>query len=325
MNATSLTTPASPVKFNETLRQRLLEFRAGPTKEYYSNNKLAKRLGMNSSYVSQYCQPDFDPKKFTGDLAKFEKSLQDSFQNDARRQASGVETVTTSESEQLHAALEFIRKTNDVGEILAHSGEGKSRAIELYKKANPTCIVFHVRSWSRDLGSIEGAMFRAVGSAGYNNTIKRAEFMCDKLTGSDRLLIVDDAHKLTKPALQWLFDFHDVTQSPVALVGTFDLEANLGADSQRFSRTGLRYEIKPTEPRALIEHLVKSLAPDVNGEFEQVCDLGEQIAEHAGCYRAVHKQLKLATEIKARSKKEITLVQAVHAAQTKLIRDWSLA
>jgi DNA transposition AAA+ family ATPase len=322
MIATSSTTPASPaVKFNEALRQRLLELRAGPAKENYSNNKLAKALGVNSSYVSQYCTGE----KFSGDLDNFEKRLADFFRNEARRKASGVDTVSSSESKQLADALEFIRKTNDVGEILAHSGEGKSRGIELYKKTNPTCIVFHVRSWSRDLGSIEGALFKAIGSAGWDKTSKRAEFMCDKLAGSDRLLIVDDAHKLTKPAMQWLFDFHDVTQSPVALVGTFDLEANLGADSQRFSRTGLRYEIKPEEPRALIEHLVRSLAPDLNGEFEQVCDLGEQIAAHAGCYRAVHKQLKLAMEIRSSAKKPITMVQAVRSAQTQLIRDWQLS
>jgi DNA transposition AAA+ family ATPase len=312
---------ATPVKFNEALRQKLLDLRAGPAKAEFSNNKMASKLGCNSSYVSQYC----NGKEFPGDLVAFEKALEDSFRNDARRKASGVDTITTTESDQLKTALEFIRKTNDVGEILAHSGEGKSRGIEIYKKANPTCIVFHVRSWSRDLGSIEGALFNAIGAAGWNKQTKRAEFMCNKLTGSDRLLIVDDAHKLTKPAMQWLFDFHDVTQSPVALVGTFELEANLGADSQRFSRTGLRYEIKPQKPRELIEHLVRSLVPDINGEFEQVCDLGEQIAAHAGCYRAVHKQLKLAVEIKSGAKKAITLVQAVRSAQTQLIRDWQLA
>ena len=72
---------ATPVKFNEALRQRLLELRAGATKENFSNNKLAKKLGVNSSYVSQYCTG----KEFNGDLGMFERKLEDFFRNEARR------------------------------------------------------------------------------------------------------------------------------------------------------------------------------------------------------------------------------------------------
>ena len=78
------TVPA--VKFNEALRLRLLELRAGPAKDNFSNNKLAKKLGVNSSYVSQYC----NGAAFSGDLAMFERKLEDFFRNEARRRASGV-------------------------------------------------------------------------------------------------------------------------------------------------------------------------------------------------------------------------------------------
>lgn len=305
---------------NETLRQRLIELRTGNPAEY-SNNKMAKRLGCNSSYVSLYV----NGKAFPGDLNEFEKGLEDFFRNEARRKASGVATISSGEAQQIRDALEYIRKTNDIGAVVAHSGEGKTRGVELYHADNPTSILYRVRSWAQDKASVEGALFEAVGRAGWDGQSKRAVFLCDKLRGSDRLLIVDDAHKLTKPALQWLFDFWEETLIPIALVGTHALEEKLSSDAQRFSRSGLWYEVAPENERALIEHIVREVLPGAKSELEQLCDLGEQIASHEGCYRAVHKQMKLADEIFSRAKKPISYVQAVRSAHAKLIRNWSLA
>ena len=311
----------SAPQFNEALRQKLIDLRKGPNRAEYSNNKMSTRLGCNTAYVSQYCNGNWGG----GDLAAFERSLDDFFRNQARRKASGVDTIHTSEAAQMAGALELIRKTNDIGAIVAPSGTGKTRGEDLYLANNPTAIRTQIRSWNRDLNSIEGALFEAVGRAGYDNRTKRAEFLCNKMRGSDRLLIFADAHKLTKPALQWIFDFWEETLIPIALVGTTALYELLSADAQRFSRTGLWYEIAPEKPRELIKHMVTSLLPNANGEMETLCDLGEQIASHEGCYRAVHKQFKLAEEIKSGAKGNITYVQAVRSAHTKLIREWQLA
>ncbi|MCX6896299.1 MAG: ATP-binding protein [Verrucomicrobia bacterium] len=204
------------------------------------------------------------------------------------------------------------------------SGGGKTRGEELYLKENPLAIHFQVRSWNCDKNSVEGALFKAVGSAGYDNQTKRAEFLVSKLTGSDRLLVIGDAHKLTKAALQWVVDFWEATLIPIALVGTQQLHTLLMSDTQRFSRIQLWNEIKPSNPRTLITHLATSLMPELNGELETVCDLGEQIISHEGLYRAVYKQFKLAEEIRAGAKKPITATQAVRSAHTKLLRDWQL-
>ena len=312
---------ANRPKYNEALRQRLLELRAGLTKENYSNNKMARRLGVNSSYVSQYCTGN----EFSGDLSMFERKLEDFFRNEARRRLSGVETISTDETRSIASALETLRKLNEIGCIVIPSGGGKTRGEELYLKDNPTAIHFQVRAWNNDKNSIEGALFKSIGAAGYDNRTKRADFMVTKLTGSDRLLIIGDAHKLTKAALQWVVDFWEATLIPIALVGTHALQDLLMSDTQRFSRIQLWNEIKPANERILVTHLAKSLFPELNGETESVCDLGEQIVSHEGCYRAVYKQFKLAEEIRSGAKKPITHLQAVRSAHTKLLRDWSLA
>ncbi|HEV2692258.1 MAG TPA: ATP-binding protein [Verrucomicrobiae bacterium] len=319
-NATTETAVAIVPKFNQTLRTRLLELRAGPKKDEYSNNKMAKRLGVNTSYVSQFC----NGVEFAGDLDNFHKKLDDWFRNEARRKASGVTTIMTGEAKRLHVALDTLRKLNEIGCIVMSSGGGKTRGEELYAKENNTVIHFQVRSWNNDKGSLESALFKAIGSAGYDYQTKRAQFMVQKMTGSDRMLIIGDAHKLTKKALQWVVDFWEETQIPIALVGTQQMHDLLMSDTQRFSRIQFWDEIIPDSPRQLIEHLAKSLMPDINGELDTVIDLGKQIVQHEGLYRSVYKQFKLAAEIKATSHKPLNYERAIRVAHTKLLRGWDL-
>lgn len=307
---------------DEALRARLREMR-DPTKEI-SNNILAQALGVNAAVISQYLNND--GCVYSGDVKRLELKLDDWLRNYARRRASGVNTIQCEIADEIRKAVEYIRKTNDVGEIIAASGEGKTRALELIIAGMPTAMLYHVRSWNRDLGSIESAMFDAVGSSGYNHKQKRAIFIVNKLRGSNRLLIVDDAHKLTRPALQWLFDLQEETQIPVALVGTYDLADKLEDDSQRSSRTGLYWPIasKSAEGnRKLIEHMVRELAPAANGQIEQLCDLAEQVAIEHGHFRSVHKQLKIAAELMETSKFK-TWPDAFRAAHSLLVRKYKL-
>ena len=177
-----------------------------------------------------------------------------------RRRKSGVDTVRCSATRKIATAIEAIRRTNDVGVILAEAGLGKSRAVDHYCEQNPTSLLLQVRGWCNDKHSIEAMVAGAVG--GYDGKRKRSVWLTEKLSGGGRTLIVDDAHKLTRPALQWLFDFHDETNCPLALVGIGDLEKKVKDDAQRFSRTGLLVRLEADESdEALIGHLIASLAP----------------------------------------------------------------
>ncbi len=312
-----------PNKVDLILQAQLSTLRDQPQ---WSNLKLAKKLNCNAAYVQGYIAGDFP-----GDVDKFEKSLREFFDNESRRQASGIDTVECTDTRQVKTAFEFIRKTNDIGAVVANSGEGKSRAIEHYVEKSPLTVVYKTAVWSADKDSVESIMFGLIGANGYDYKTKRAIFMVNVMRGSDRLLVVDDAHKLTRPALQWFFDFHDATQCPVALVGTFELVDKLEDDPQRFSRVGYCQEIRNLDPhnrlivdRELLKYLIKKLLPNVDQELEAMCDLCEAVASEHGHYRSVHKQLKLTAEIKSANGKGLTHIGAFRAAHTKLIRKYKL-
>ncbi|MEI8289831.1 MAG: AAA family ATPase [Verrucomicrobiota bacterium] len=299
---------------------QLINTRKG-TADELSISKLARKLGYSSSVVSQYLAEE--GIKYEGDLVKLEKGVDDFIRNELRRKVSGVETMDSFQVQELRKALEYIRKTNDVGIVLAEAGVTKTRAVDHYVATNPLSILFRARQWAKDVPSVEAVVFEAV-KGGWDGQSKRVKHAIKKLTGSDRLIIVDDAHKLNRPALQWFFDFHDETLCPIAFVGIYELEEKLEDDAQRFSRVGLRWEIKPENPRELINHLIRSLCHNITTPDQRTLfAYCEQVAEQHGHFRSVHKQLKVAAEIRE-GKPSITWEQAFKSAHQMLVRKYPL-
>jgi hypothetical protein len=135
---------------------------------------------------------------------------------------------------------------------------------------------------------------------------------------------------LHRSSFYWWLDFHMATQMPIAFVGIFNLLTIVESDSQLFSRIGYKEEISRKESngklkpdRTLIEHMIKELTPKNVNPPLQLIDLCAQVASHRGCYRAVHKQLKLAVEIRS-SDTTMDWKDAFGAAHTKLFRDYDL-
>lgn len=283
-----------------------------------SNAQLARSLGYSTAVVSQYLGG-----KYPGDVERVDKRVKDYLRAYQRRRKSGVATVRCGATRKIATAIEAIRRTNDVGVILAEAGLGKSRAVDHYCEQNPTSLLLQVRGWCNDKHSIEAMIAAELG--GYDGKRKRSLWLIEKLNGGGRTLIVDDAHKLTRPALQWLFDFHDETHCPLALVGIGELEKKVKDDAQRFSRTGLLMRLEADESdEALIGHLIASLAPQASArevaELQQLCS---QVAEQHGHYRAVYKELKLAAEIKE-AKPELSWSDCFRSAHTRLFREYEL-
>lgn len=295
------------------LRQRLAAYQQ---KGGLSQRTIGAKLAVSSSVVSQWLAGSYP-----GDVPKLERKVREFLDNEGRRRQAGVETVECPQTMEIRQGLEVIRRTNDVGVIMGEPGVGKTRGIELYRNENPLAILFHVRSWTCDKLAMEGAMTEAV--EGWDKKTRRSVWLVQRLANSDRLLIVDDAHKLTRPALQWIFDLHDATGIPIALIGTFALEDKVADDPQRYRRVGYRTELTPDDPAELVGHLVRTLCPGVNGERAKLEELASAIAGRRGHFGDVHKQLKLAGEIKAKTS-SLTWEKAVRAAHTKLFRDQPL-
>lgn len=292
---------------NEQIRAAFRALRNGLNADHrpYTQDQLANKLGVSNSIVSQYLPSEdtirefqaesgtdaLPPVKYSGNITKFERRVRDLIAADQRRKRGGVATVECPMTESFRVAAEFVRTTNDSGALTSPSGSGKTRAMDWYMVENPTAVRINTATWSHDINSVLGQLFGVVSKNGYDRRIKRGDWVARQLAGSDKLIVVDDAHKLTRPALQLLFDLHDATQCPLLLVGTPALIDKIDDDPQRASRLGYREELMPGDPDQVVKHLVKEIA----GTKELIgpaCSL----ARGDGSLRRVEKHLKLASK-----------------------------
>lgn len=279
---------------NNLLRDKLRALRANSL--MYSNTELGKKLGYSSAVLSQYLSDD--GCKYEGNIAGLEKKAEDFLQALERRRASGVETSPSNVADEMFVAFEYIRKTNDLGAIIAESGEGKSRGIELILKKNDLAILVEATEWNRSIHGIMNSLWTGCAVDGWDRSTQRFPFLVQKMRGSDRPVIIDDAHKLSRDALSLVATFQEKTKCPIALVGCAELVERLSADPQRLSRTGLCWTVKPAQDSNLFRHMIRAIAKDIDGELDELCELCAQVGRGHGHKRTVEKILKRASEIR---------------------------
>jgi DNA transposition AAA+ family ATPase len=127
---------------------------------------------------------------------------------------------------------------------------------------------------------------------------RRADWLVERLRGSNRLIVIDNAHRMTRSALAWIFDFSDPVEAggtgcPVALVGNPELLEKIAAKDQQFSRVGVLRPLKLTGARALADAMLQRLCPAHAGAL---LDLAERVVTERGHLRALKKHLLLMPE-----------------------------
>jgi DNA transposition AAA+ family ATPase len=305
-------TGTSPSDNPRSLRELLL---AAREEDGLTITKMSQQIGYSTSVLSQYLTGIYP-----GDTDRFERRAADWLRARDRKKRIGVKLIESEATRTVMAALETIRRTNDVGVIYGDAGIGKTSGIALYLEENPTCVEISLSRWARNDAQIERLIFGAMDSGAWKGNTPRAEFIVSKLRGSNRLLIVDNAHKATAAGLEWLFDLHDETRIPIALVGNEEVIRPIQANDQRFSRVGLKQPVTVSKPRALVKHLVQSVAPQFLGQVETLL---EQVAEQHGRFRAVTKGLSLSATLAEAG--GLDPISAVKAAHQRLVRHYELA
>ena len=305
------------VPADDELRARALALRDSGG---ITNSKLASELGVNSSIVSQYLSPD--GCTYPGDVAKFERKLEQWFRSHDLQSAWGIETIPTGVSRQFERAVEMTRRCRRMGTILGGSGLGKTRSAMLYADSNEFAILISAKRYAGDEESVRNALFKAAGIQGpRKHKGRRRAYMMRQLEqalrDTARPIIVDNAHRLSRPALQLLFDLHDETHSPVILMGVPDLEDKLRTDEQWASRIALRFDLQPAEDlklkvndwHALVSHQVRQLIP-AGADAQDLKRLeahAEKIARQDGHFRRVEMRLGMALYLRqAPSAKDAT-------------------
>ncbi len=306
------TTPSKP-KYNPDLRSWLTSYRASGS---LSNRQLAGQLGTNPTAVSKYLSG-----KPEGNTAKLESHIADLRKAAEQQVDTGDNLFPTSVFRQLTFYADLARATNDFTLLHSPAGLGKTCAIALYKRNNPLTLDLTLNMRNRTDAGLERLVFERCDGKGWSTRQgDRFRFLADRLRGTNRLILIDNAQRITRSGLRWLYDFHDATRCPVCLVGNPEVLDLIEGDDQQFSRTGPFEQLKLTDLKKVSTQLAAQYLPE---HADALADLVHTVAAHRGHLRAVKKQTLLTREILKAGK--ITDPEAAfRAAHTKLIRHYPL-
>lgn len=288
-----------------------------------TNKRLAALLGIqgvSETFLSKYINDNLDRE-----VPEFEAIAMDIVRSLRERMSFASSIYQTSVVRKMGNVLHLIRKTGDFACLTSPAGNGKTSAVRHFAAENPSSVCINLNATTRDAAKVEGLIFRTTDHREWKGQSSRFDFLVKRFKGTGRLLIVDNAQRLTMSGRQLVFDFADEAECPVALVGNPEMIDAIRANDQQFSRIGLHgnYELEDAELPGASMHVSRQFADDYTAET--INDLTSFIAAREGRLRSVKKTVILAQQLRAESAKlRDDPRAAIRAAHARLIRDYSL-
>lgn len=303
-----------------TLRAELNALRAD---QNTTNARLAEMLaipGCTPTFLAKYLNDNLDRQ-----VHDFEARAFDTLRAIRERIEFGTSIYPTSMVAKIGKCLDLIRKTGDIALITSPAGNGKTCAANHYFAHNPSAVRLNLNATTREANQIEALAFRTIDHRDWKGQTSRFQYLVPRFKGASRLLIVDNAQRLASSGRQWIFDFADEAECPVALIGNPETLDRIRTNDQQFSRIGIHatYELEAKELPAASFHVAQQHSDAETAE--QISDLVSFIASQDGRLRAVRKTVVLAQELRAVSADlRDNPRKAVRAAHARLVRDYNL-
>ncbi len=153
----------------------------------------------------------------------------------ARRQAASLSDrfVTTGVAKAIFDVAQLVAENGTMGLILGSTGIGKSRCLEALHQKYVGSILIRI---AKDYRSPSGLVRALAGPLGVRDSRvclrlgqheSQFERVIGILRGSNRLILIDEAQKLSDDALETLRDIYDSTGVPILLSATKDLHERI--------------------------------------------------------------------------------------------------
>ncbi len=231
------------------------------------------------------------------------RTLNNWVEQHARQQAvklKGNFVETKVALDVLHVAR-LVRENQTMGMVVGPAGIGKTRCAQALHETYVGAVLITVGLGAHNPKGFTSALAEQLGVRGMGalksqfTYRSQTERMTARLQGSNRLLIIDEAHKLNGDALELVREIHDATGCPVFMLATKDLQDRIarGADpdhGQLYSRVDIMWPLTKgrdchaggkalftvEEIRKLYDHVPIRLSPDAARYLQDVAsDLGK--------------------------------------------------
>lgn len=308
---------------NDELAARLFEYQR---RHELSDERLGKLLASSATYVSRYRSAGENPAAFTGDLFRFESAIQELLMKEELME--GDNTKLSGEGfcvPPVHAFLDFILANRQLGVGHGPAGRGKTCAARLYAANHSRSVYLHVWDWSASRDRLVTEL-AAVARIRRQARETLAEALVRNFRDSDRLIILDNAQRLTERSRKFLCDFYDATRTPIALIGNPEIVKQFEKNDQHFSRLGRCINVTLSEAEQAAENnrrtvltLLENFMPvALDDKAVQARSMELLRLSNGGASRTVKNVLRLAERI---TRAGVPAMEAVRMAETQLARE----
>ena len=264
---------------------------------------IATKSGYSESYVSRYLNTESAP---VGDVEGFEAAVSDMMAAAARRRKWDNVFFDTEAVDRCLLMFDLIDQSNEVGLIYGPAGIGKTVASKRHAMQHETAIYICIREGDGAWYGLVRELWQQIDTRGFTAKVKsstsKAGYIAKKLNASERLLIVDNAQRLSISGIKWLMDMQDDAGFGLALVGNADILDKVASCDQLSSRIKIRRNVLlDGEDRKQLgwlddaaDKMVRAMWPAAT---KDILRLARESARQEGHLRRLNSQLRIAIRL----------------------------
>lgn len=188
--------------------------------ETRSKNSLAKAIGINSGTLIMYLKGDYN-----GNVEKINEKIKSYLEREAQRGDNWTDQiVVTNTMRSILKVIGMIHMMRKMGIVYGPAGLGKTESAKAYVNKNPGSYHLTALPDSKSVAGVITLIHFALFKEEQRYSPRTARRMVvDRLKGSDAMVIIDDAHKLTNEALEEVRAIHDASGCAFTLIGTEEI------------------------------------------------------------------------------------------------------
>ncbi len=212
-----------------------------------SQSKIATMLGVSPAVISQYLKG-----VYTGDVASIDKKVREMLER-AHEKSKDIKSdfVATTTAKNILDVCAMAHTMKDINLVIGEAGLGKTMALKQYAKTVENVVLIETDpTFSPKVLLVE--LCNKLGIVPTRNNHDNTTAIIEKLAGSERLLIIDEAELLNYKCLEIVRRIHDKSGVGVILAGMPRLRANLrgkrGEYKQLYSRVGFACDLHDKLP-----------------------------------------------------------------------------
>lgn len=253
-------------QINQALQQKLAEFKA---KSGMNQTQLARGIGTSPASISMYLNGTYADKG--GNYETIEPKIEAFLEmqdSKAQREELVLGFVSTKTTRRIAEVMRDAHEAGDIAVIYGQAGLGKTLAVKNYCKKSGAILIEANPSFSAlVLMKKLAASVKLPTSGTLNDLFEETAY---RLSGSERLIVVDEAENLPLRALEIIRRLHDETGCGLVLSGMPRLVANLrgkhGELVQLHSRVAGVLNLGDTMPDAELEQIARATLPEADDE-----------------------------------------------------------